>query len=416
MGSLFSGSGGFELAASLNGIRPVWSSEIEPFPIRVTTKRFPQVKHLGDINKIDGDKITPVDIITFSSPCQGLSVAGKRKGLIDHRSFLYYEAIRIIKEMRQKTNGEYPKFIVWENVTGVFGTAKGEDFRLVLEEIAHIFDDTTIIPRPPQRKWQDAGAVMGDGWSLAWRVFDSQFWSIPQRRRRIYLVADLGGHRAPQVLFERDSLQGNFTQSTETQQTTSFGSAKSVDRASQRVKILEMTHADEVIREAKDNICPTLQARMGTGGNQVPLVFALDRASYNQGINAQYPIQVTSSGIHYTLVAKGPGAVCAPPEYIVRKLTPLECCRLQGFPDFWCSDLETPEPTAEDILFWRNVFETHSQATKGKVIRKTDKQIVKWLKNPYSDSAQYKMWGNGIALPNALYVLEGIAAILSSKE
>ena len=128
LGSLFDGSGGFPLGGIIAGIEPKWASEIEPFPIRVTTKRLPQVKHYGDVSQMDGAKIEPVDIITFGSPCQDMSIAGKREGLGGSRSSLFYEAIRIVREMRRATNGEYPKYIVWENVTGAFSSNRGADF------------------------------------------------------------------------------------------------------------------------------------------------------------------------------------------------------------------------------------------------------------------------------------------------
>lgn len=191
LGSLFSGSGGFELAGLLSGIKPVWASEVEPFPIRVTTKRMPFVEHLGEISQIDGGAIEPVDIITFGSPCQDLSIAGTKKGLTGNRSNLFYEAIRVIKEMREKTNGRYPRYIVWENVRGAFSSNKGNDFWNVLKEIAGIKKCKTDIPRP--EKWANAGLIMGEDFSVGWRLFDSQHWGVPQRRKRIYLVADLAG-------------------------------------------------------------------------------------------------------------------------------------------------------------------------------------------------------------------------------
>ena len=140
LGSLFDGAGGFPYAGTLAGITPIWASEIEPFPIRVTTKRFPKMKHLGNIAEVSGAEIEPVDIITFGSPCQDLSVAGNRAGLAGERSGLFREAIRIIREMREKTNGSKPKYIVWENVPGAFSSNDGDDFRTVLEEIARIKD------------------------------------------------------------------------------------------------------------------------------------------------------------------------------------------------------------------------------------------------------------------------------------
>lgn len=196
MGSLFDGSGGFPLGALLSGIKPVWASEIEPFPIRVTTKRLPQVKHYGDVSKMDGGKIEPVDIITFGSPCQDMSIAGKRAGLDGSRSNLFYEAIRIIKEMRYASNGKYPRFIVWENVPGAFSSNKGEDFKAVLEAVCSVKGEGVSVPGPPKGKWSSAGEIVADGFSLAWRVLDAQFWGVPQRRKRIYLVADLAGGSA----------------------------------------------------------------------------------------------------------------------------------------------------------------------------------------------------------------------------
>ena len=193
LGSLFDGAGGFPFAAQQYGIKALWASEIEPFPVAVTTKRFPDMKHLGDITKINGAEIEPVDIITFGSPCQDLSVAGRRAGLDGERSGLFMEAVRIIKEMRRATNGANPVFAVWENVPGAFSSNKGEDFRVVLEELCKIKDGNANVPRPDKGKWSDAGEIVGDGYSVAWRVLDAQYWGVPQRRRRIFLVADFRG-------------------------------------------------------------------------------------------------------------------------------------------------------------------------------------------------------------------------------
>ena len=208
LGSLFSGSGGFELAGLLAGIQPIFASEIEPFPIRVTTKRLPFVKHLGDINSIHGDGIEPVDIITFGSPCTDMSVVGKRAGLGGKQSSLFYEAVRIIKEMRCATDGKYPRFIVWENVPGAFSSNKGEDFRCVLEEICSVKDEGVSVPGPPKGKWPNAGEIVGDGYSVAFRVFDAQLWGVPQRRKRIYLVGDFAGWGAGKILFESEGVSG----------------------------------------------------------------------------------------------------------------------------------------------------------------------------------------------------------------
>ena len=207
LGSLFDGSGGFPLGGLLTGqITPVWSSEIEPFAIRVTTKRLPQVKHYGDVSAISGADLPPVDIITFGSPCQDMSIAGKRDGLDGSRSSLFYEAIRIVKEMRCKTNGEKPRFIVWENVPGAFSSNKGQDFKAVLEAVIGVKEPSTSVPAPEKKGWPDADYYVGDGWSVAYRVLDAQWWGVPQRRKRIYLVADFADQSAPEVLFNSEGL------------------------------------------------------------------------------------------------------------------------------------------------------------------------------------------------------------------
>ena len=210
IGSLFDGSGGFPLAASLCGIEPVWASEIEPYPISVTRSRFPKMKHLGDVSKVNGADIEPVDIVTFGSPCTDMSVAGRRAGLDGQQSILFYQAVRIIKEMRCATNGKYPRYCVWENVPGAFSSNKSEDFRTVLEELIKIVEPTAVMPEVPKNGWPCADSYCGDGWSLAYRVFDAQYWGVPQRRRRIYLVLDLGGQRAGEILFEREGVRGDF--------------------------------------------------------------------------------------------------------------------------------------------------------------------------------------------------------------
>ena len=236
LGSLFDGSGGFPLAGTLCGIEPIWASEVEPYPIAVTTTRFQNMKHLGDISKINGAEIEPVDIITFGSPCQDLSVAGKRAGLKHEdngddettRSGLFIEAVRIIKEMREKTNGEYPRYAVWENVPGAFSSNKGEDFRIVLEELVKVVEPTAVMPEVPRFGWAYADSYSGDGWSLAYRVLDAQYWGVPQRRRRIYLVADFGGQRAREILFEREGLRGYFTEGRTPWKATSSDAERSV--------------------------------------------------------------------------------------------------------------------------------------------------------------------------------------------
>ena len=217
MGSLFDGIGGFPLASIRNGITPLWASEIEKFPIRVTEIHFPDMIHVGDITKLNGAELPLVDIITGGSPCQDLSVAGARKGLQGDRSGLFMEQIRITKEMRcadanrgRAIEDVQPRYFVWENVPGAFSSAQGEDFKAVLEETIRIVSGGVSIPRPEDGTWKSAGCILGEQFSLAWRVLDTQYWpSTPQRRRRIYLVADFGGHSAPQILFKQDCLFGD---------------------------------------------------------------------------------------------------------------------------------------------------------------------------------------------------------------
>ncbi len=205
--SLFDGSGGFPLAGALHGIEPVAASEIEKFCIDVTSLRFPNMKHLGSVTDVKGDQVEPVDIITFGSPCQDLSVAGKQAGIHDgERSNLFFEAIRIIKEMRHATANKFPRFAVWENVPGAFSSNKGEDFLAVLKAFCSVCDDTVYVPGPSDGVWQPAGCVLGDGFSIAWKIYDAQYWGVPQRRKRIYLIADFATERAGEILFKSDSM------------------------------------------------------------------------------------------------------------------------------------------------------------------------------------------------------------------
>ncbi len=194
------------------------------------------MKHYGDVSKINGAEVEPVDIITFGSPCQDLSVAGKRAGIQEgERSNLFFEAIRIIKEMREATNDEYPKYAVWENVPGAFSSNKGHDFHAVLEAFCSVCDDTISIPRPYDKKrtdklvWNKAGEIVGNNFSIAWRTLDAQYWGVPQRRKRIYLVADFTGRCAGEILFKPDSLRGDLPQGDETGQGASADAVGSVD-------------------------------------------------------------------------------------------------------------------------------------------------------------------------------------------
>lgn len=680
LGSLFDGSGGFPLGGLLAGITPVWASEIEPFPIRVTTKRLPFMKHYGNISAMDGGRIEPVDIITFGSPCQDMSVAGRRDGLDGSRSSLFYEAVRIIKEMRCATDGRYPRYIVWENVPGAFSSNKGEDFKAVLEAVIGIAEPNAQVPMPKKARWPYADLYLGDGWSVAYRTLDAQYWGVPQRRRRIYLVADLAGRGAGKILFESEGLSrysaegfrswqraagsftpcagaagfdgynGNLTDDTSatlgvncgmstgrngivlndqggnrmdiTEEVTSTlraeahhppcvmesagfcteHSAKSrtigyEEECSPTLRAgvvpaavaLENHPTDSRVKLSEDGNVQTLTSRMGTGGNNVPLVmkirsgcegggkgpliqenksatlscnndqtlfepcgwdggqvsptltkqnaggnqrmpdkdnftcvlqpfgisskdsnamksdnphsgiyeaetartldgnggnpscnqggiavvesyaiqgsmigredkngpqgdginedvsftlntvdrhavyamttgsytqveeetsptimardykdpnavcYGIGRDTFNQGQNAKFA-PTFEEELQPTLVAKGPGAIQS--GYTVRRLTPTECARLQGFPDNWCTALGTEKPTDEEMYFWHKVFKTYAEVTGCKM--KSDKQVAKWLKDPYSDSAEYKMWGNGVALPCVWFVLCGI--------
>lgn len=224
LGSLFDGIGGFPLAAIRQGITPLWASEIEPFPIQVTKHHFPETLHMGDIIRLDGAKLAPVDIICGGSPCQDLSVAScTRAGLAGARSGLFLEQIRVTKEMRDADirrgrtgKSVRPRWFCWENVPGVFssGFPKGEDFRFVLEQIAGIADNSIPFTRPHPWGWQPAGKLrVGAAFSLAWKVFDAQYWpGTPQRRRRVFLVADFAGQSAPKILFDQESLPGHSAQ------------------------------------------------------------------------------------------------------------------------------------------------------------------------------------------------------------
>ena len=518
LGSLFDGSGGFPPGGLLCGIEPVWASEVEPFPIRVTTKRLPFMKHYGDVSALDGGQLPPVDIITFGSPCQDMSVAGKREGLDGERSGLFHEAIRIVKEMREKTNGEYPRYIVWENVPGAFSSNKGEDFWCVLKAVAGIKGREADIPR--SEKWTGAGLIMAEDLSIAWRLLDAQYWGVPQRRKRIYLVADLAGGSAGKILFESEGVSGYSAESFRAWQTAAGCSEEGTgetgriclnDQGGNRMDVTEdvtctlraEAHHPPIIMEcfgicSKDSnsmksdnpksgfyIAKTSRTLDANGGNPtcnqggIAVVegngsrpshhgdgYREDDVMYTLNATEQHgvafaepktlkircgkegggkgalvqdnksatlscnndqtlfePTWSASKASFFTCPAEEvAGALVAtdykdPPlvndsdgcEYIVRRLTPTECARLQGFPDWWCSGLETPEPSEQDIESWKEVFETHRKVITGASKPKTDAQIIRWLKDPHSDSAEYKMWGNGVALPNVVFVLAGIA-------
>lgn len=431
LGSLFDGSGGFPLAAQRAGITPVWASEIEPFAIRVTEKNFPQMLHLGDAAKINGAEIPPVDIITFGSPCQDLSVAGSKAGLQGARSKLFFQALRIAREMYEFSNGLFPRYLVWENVTGAFSSNKGEDFYAILQAVVSLVDSIAI-PRP--QKWNKAGFVRGNGYSLAWRVLDAQYWGVPQHRERIFLVFDFRSERADEILFESQYLQGNFekTQRKKLGKQTSAGDSTNVSKASRAINY--HLHTDTVsvscyetdiartvytsspvcnqggtyildnhLRDKRLKVVdtvPTLTRHMGTGGNNIPLVAA--SISMHSGTpvlrNAEVVQTLTKRTCDY---CNAPLLHTNDPQRI-RALTPLECCRLQGFPDDWTDGLEIENPTDKQTAIWKRRF-----ADIGK--KKTDKQIRKYLQSSGTDSARYRLWGNGVALPCVQFVINQIA-------
>ena len=467
LGSLFDGSGGFPLGGLLAGVTPVWASEIEPFPIRVTTKRLPGMRHLGDVSSINGAEIEPVDIITFGSPCTDMSIAGKRAGLEGAQSSLFYQAIRIIKEMRCATNGRYPRWVCWENVVGAFSSNQGFDFKAVLDAVIGIAEPGASVPMPEKNRWPYADVYMGDRWSVAYRVFDAQFWGVPQRRRRCYLVGDLTGRCAGRVLFESEGLSGYSAAGFRAWQRAArypsggAGAAGGIclnDQGGRRMDVTkEVTctlraeahhppcvmaagfctehsaasrsigygeecsptlragvvpaavyenHSQDTRYTGPLDTAPTVSSTYGTGGNNQPFVcYGIGRNAFNQGKAAQFTPSI-SAQVQPTLVANGPGAIQI--GYTVRRLTPTECARLQGFPDWWCAGLETPEPTEADITFWSEVWETHRRIIGTATKPKTRNQIVSWLQSPHSDSAEYKMWGNGVALPCVFFVLAGI--------
>ena len=485
--SLFDGSGGFPLAASLCGIEPVYASEVEPYPIAVTKSRFPNMKHLGDVSMVNGADIVPVDIITFGSPCQDMSVAGKRAGLKHTaagdgettRSGLFIEAIRIIKEMRLATNGIYPRFAVWENVPGAFSSNRGEDFRLVLEEFIRISEPNAVMPAVPQAGWAYADCISGDGWSVAYRTFDAQYWGVPQRRRRIYLVADFRGQRAGEILFKREGLRGHTAQSgTQGQEIAGdIGNGiKADDRAvgvdgynqeltGNKVQTIRAGKADgdhvgiviekiilddqdgQQINVRSDGKSPTLRAE--AHGN-VPCViqsagFCPEQSAKTRGIVYEENISPTlragaTPGVVIVFDARGNGdggtcptitgdhnnrvtdytALCCEGkpivlDYIVRRLTPTECARLQGFLDEWGHPDKKEDFTEEEYKFWLEVRNTYAKINGKSEKEYTKAQMLTWYRKLHTDSAEYKMWGNGIALPNALYVMQGIVTDVDNR-
>lgn len=334
LGSLFDGIGGFPLAAKRNGIRPVWASEIEKFPMAVTMYRFPEMKHMGDITKLHGENLPVVDVIAGGSPCQDLSIAGRRAGLAGMRSGLFLEQVRIIKEMRRQeerrknSSGRRadvpvrPRYMVWENVPGAFssGEPKGADFKRVLEEVCGISEESVSLPGPPDGAWTPAGIILGQEFSVAWRVLDAQFWGVPQRRRRIFLVADFGGHSAGEILFESEGVWRHYQESREQRKKTAAdlggGTLTSdtgadivclMDQGGQRMDVYRnligtlLAHSSStppiIMASSQANAeigigyCPTITAAAGMAGNNQPILFD------NHGPDTRYsgPVKVAQT-------------------------------------------------------------------------------------------------------------------------
>lgn len=534
LGSLFDGIGGFPFAGEIAGIKPVWAAEIEPLCVAVTKHRFPDMLHFGDVSKLTGADLPPVDIITFGSPCQDLSVAGQRKGLKHKkngdnettRSGLFFDAVRIIYEMREATNGLYPTFIVWENVPGAFSSHSGRDFRAVLEQITK-----TDIPMPRSGRWANAGVVRSERIHAAWRVLDAQYWGVPQRRKRIFLVGCFGTDCAEKISFNRDSVRGYLTPCRKTGKNTGTDIRKSTKKCDsacsvntvvfdargngdgntaptitgdhnghisdytavvvQGVDLYNQTLTGDkaMTVRAKNQSCDHIPCVVYSAGFQgqnsitaggvsyeaeksatlragvIPsTVCAIDRAAFNQGKNAKYDFEITENGINPTLVAKGPSAVCynigadqsagmlsdnpysgiyetdvtrtldgngGNPacnqggtvilqeliDWIVRRLTPRECERLQGYPDDWTVLPKISDMPEADYLFFRDVFCTY-RAINGKPVKKlpTKEQIINRYNKLDKDSPRYRAIGNSLAIPCALRVLDGIAEVWKEQQ
>lgn len=445
--SLFDGSGGFPLAASLCGIEPVYAAEVEPYPIAVTNNRFPKMKHLGDVNKVKGGEIEPVDIITFGSPCQDISIAGKRAGLKHAdigdeeatRSGLFLEAIRIIKEMREATNGVYPRYAIWENVPGAFSSNRGEDFRTVLEEFIRVKEKDAVMPAVPQAGWAYADCISGDGWSIAYRVFDAQYWGVPQRRRRIYLVADFRGECAQEILFKRESLRGYFEAGRTPWQGIAADAQNCVGTAIGGDCTPTVLAPVAVYCHQGNGKSPTLRAE--AHGN-APYVINKKTLVYDTRGNGAGETVPTITGDHNNRITDYTALCCEAvvydganitsplnktnPQagdpchtistdsrnYIVRRLTPTECARLQGFPDWWGEIPKKDNLTDDEYVFWLNARNTYAKINNKTTKEYSKEQMLSWYNKLHSDSSEYKMWGNGIALPNALYVMQGIAEVV----
>ena len=332
------------------------------------------MKHVGDITNLSGHTLPPVDCITGGSPCQDLSVAGLRKGLEGERSGLFMEQIRIVKEMRERDRRNRrsdhlcrPRYMVWENVPGAFSSNGGKDFQAVLTEIVRIAEpETPDVPLPDKGKWSKAGCLYDElgGWSVAWRVHDAQFWGVPQRRKRISLVADFGGLSAPEILYERKGVSGDIETGGKTQEKTSScsceGDCKSHKPVTMNPRPMSM-------------ICQyDIAGTLGADDYKEPQIVIFDPRSQD-GVHRIY------DNVFPTLNTSQEGQR-QPCVYVdaPRRLTPLEYERLQGFPDGWT-----------DIGDWTD--------SKGK-------------KHKDADSPRYKALGNSIAIPFWFWLLRRISA------
>lgn len=268
LGSLFDGIGTWQLSARHNGIKPLWSCEIDPYPSAVSHYHFPETKQYGDIKEIHGDSIEPVDIICAGSPCQELSLAGNRKGFNGDRSSLFLEATRVFHEMRNATHGKYPRFFVWENVTGALSSTHGNDFRAVLEEIGQ-----SCIPMP--RKWRGCGVARLPQCDIAWRVLDAQYWGVPQRRRRIFLVADFAttGRRAAEILLVEKRLPGDSQESSGEKQNPSYG----IETGTPGTGNVKTYSAQSYTEIKESNSAATLKAQGGALGGGTENYVAIKR-------------------------------------------------------------------------------------------------------------------------------------------
>ena len=290
LGSLFDGIGGFPYAASFYGIRPLWASEIVPECVAVTKRHFPDMAHLGDITQLHGGMIPPVDILTFGSPCQGLSLAGRRLGLADERSGLFMEAIRIIREMQEATHGKYPQFAIFENVPGALSSNGRRDYQAVLEAFTG-----AKVPMPESGRWANAGMARGRGVDLAWIIYDAQHFGTAQRRRRLFLVADFRGKRAGEILFVPKSLRGYFEAGGTPRQGIAAFTESGAGAAGAVIEILNDQGGDSMTVE-RGGLSPTLRSQ--THGN-LPIVaagFDLQQITSKTNRSSLKPVQPTLCG------------------------------------------------------------------------------------------------------------------------